>query len=36
MMRFEKAMSKTDRRNKAILRKERKAEKLAKIRLGVR
>ena len=36
LMRFEKPISKTDHRNKAILRKERKAEKLAKIRLGVR
>lgn len=35
-MRFSKPMSKTDRRAKAIIRKERKAEKLAKARLGVR
>jgi ribosomal protein S21 len=31
---FEKAMSKRDRRIKAIVRKERKADKLKKIRLG--
>lgn len=35
-MRFEKPMSKTDRRKKAIIRKERKAEKTAKMRLGIR
>ncbi|MCA9341345.1 30S ribosomal protein S21 [Candidatus Saccharibacteria bacterium] len=35
-MRFEKAMSKSDRRKKAIIRKERKAEKTAKMRLGIR
>ncbi len=35
-MRFTKGLSKTERRNKAIIRKERKAEKLAKIRLGIR
>lgn len=35
-MRFEKPISKTERREKAIVRKERKADKLAKIRLGVR
>ena len=31
---FEKPMSKRDRREKAIVRKERKAQKLKKIRLG--
>ena len=35
-MRFSKPLSKTERRAKAIIRKERKADKLAKIRLGVR
>ncbi len=35
-MRFSKPLSKTERRNKAIIRKERKAEKIAKMRLGVR
>lgn len=35
-MRFSKEMSKTDRRAKAIIRKEHKADKLAKARLGVR
>lgn len=35
-MRFSKPMSKTDRRAKAIIRKERKADKLAKARLGIR
>lgn len=34
--RFNKDISKTDRRKKAIIRKERKAEKTAKMRLGVR
>lgn len=35
-MRFSKSISKTERREKAIVRKERKAEKTQKIRLGVR
>jgi ribosomal protein S21 len=35
-MRFAKPMSKRDRREKAIIRKERKAEKLVKARLGIR
>lgn len=35
-MRFSKPLSKTERRQKAIIRKERKADKMAKIRLGVR
>lgn len=35
-MRFNKPISKTERRQKAIVRKERKADKMAKIRLGVR
>ncbi len=35
-MRFQKPVSKTERRKKAILRKERKADKMAKMRLGVR
>lgn len=35
-MRFEKPISKTERRNKAILRKARKAEKTNKMRLGIR
>ena len=34
--RFAKPISKTERRAKAIIRKERKADKLAKMRLGVR
>lgn len=34
--RFSKPVSKTERRLKAIIRKERKAEKLAKARLGLR
>ncbi|HTK39817.1 MAG TPA: 30S ribosomal protein S21 [Patescibacteria group bacterium] len=34
--RFSKPLSKTERREKAIIRKERKAEKVAKMRLGVR
>lgn len=33
---FEKPISKTERRKKAILRKQRKAEKLKRIRLGGR
>jgi len=36
MTRFEKPISKIERRKKAILRKEHKAKKMAKIRLGVR
>jgi small subunit ribosomal protein S21 len=35
-MRFSKPISKVDRRAKAIIRKERKADKLAKARLGIR
>ena len=35
-MRFQKPISKTERRAKAIIRKERKADKLAKARLGIR
>lgn len=35
-MRFNKPISKTERRQKAIIRKERKNEKLAKARLGLR
>jgi len=35
-MRFAKPISKRDRREKAIIRKQRKADKLAKTRLGVR
>lgn len=35
-MRFNKDISKEERRRKAILRKERKADKLAKARLGLR
>lgn len=35
-MRFEKPISKTERRAKAIIRKERKSDKLDKIRLGIR
>ena len=35
-MRIARALSKTERREKAIQRKERKAEKLAKARLGIR
>ncbi len=31
---FEKPISKRERRNKAIIRKERKADKMKKIRLG--
>lgn len=34
--RFEKPMSKRDRRTKAIIRKERKDEKMKKMRLGQR
>lgn len=34
--RFSKAISKTERRKKAIIRKERKSDKMQKIRLGVR
>lgn len=36
MQRFSKPISKTERRQKAIIRKARKAEKLAKMRLGIR
>lgn len=35
-LRVTKKLSKTDRRKKAIIRKERKNEKLAKARLGIR
>jgi len=35
-MRFNKDISKPERRKKAIIRKERKADKLAKTRLGLR
>lgn len=35
-MYFEKPISKTERREKAIIRKARKAEKLRKIRMGQR
>jgi len=35
-MRFSKDISKTERRKKAIIRRERKATKVAKARLGVR
>ncbi|QHN42484.1 30S ribosomal protein S21 [Candidatus Mycosynbacter amalyticus] len=35
-MRFSKPLSKTERRAKAIIRKERKADKMQKMRLGVR
>lgn len=35
-MRLSKDISKTERRAKAIIRKERKADKLAKARLGLR
>ena len=34
-MRFAKPLSKTERRAKAIIRKERKNDKLAKMRLGI-
>lgn len=34
--RYAKDISKTERRKKAIIRKERKADKMQKIRLGVR
>ena len=33
---FEKPMSKRDRREKAIIRRERKSQKLKKMRMGVR
>ena len=36
VMRFEKPISKTERRKKAIIRRERRADKTAKMRLGVR
>jgi hypothetical protein len=35
-MRVSRQLSKTERREKAIIRKERKADKLAKARLGIR
>lgn len=34
--RFAKPLSKVERRKKAVIRKERKAEKTAKMRLGIR
>lgn len=34
--RFSKPLSKVERRKKAIIRRERKADKMAKMRLGVR
>ena len=34
--RFSKPLSKTERRQMAIIRKERKADKVAKMRLGIR
>ena len=34
--RFEKPISKTERRKKAILRRERRAEKIRKLKLGIR
>lgn len=34
--RFAKPISKTERRQKAIIRKARKADKMAKMRLGIR
>ncbi len=36
VQRFSKPISKTERRKKAIIRKERKADKLSKARLGLR
>ena len=36
VMRFEKPISKTERRKKAILHRERRTEKTAKMRLGAR
>lgn len=35
-MRFQKPISKTERRSKAIIRKQRKAQKLSKARIGIR
>lgn len=35
-LRFEKPISKTERRSKAIISKQRRAEKLNKIKLGIR
>lgn len=35
-MRFSKPLSKTERRKKAIIRRERKAEKLANTKMGIR
>ena len=35
-MRFSKPLSKPERRTKAIIRRERKADKMAKMRLGIR
>ena len=36
MQYFEKPLSKSDRRDRAIIRKARKADKLKRIRLGIR
>ena len=36
VMRFSKPLSKSERRKKAIIRRERRADKTAKMRLGVR
>lgn len=36
VQRFAKPISKVERRKKAIIRRERKADKLAKMRLGIR
>lgn len=35
-LRFEKPISKTERRQRAIISKERKAEKMARIKMGLR
>jgi ribosomal protein S21 len=36
LQRFTKPISKIERRKKAIIRRERKADKMAKLRLGIR
>lgn len=36
VQRFAKPLSKVERRKKAIIRRERKADKMAKMRLGIR
>ena len=36
VMRFEKSISKSERRKKAIVRRQHRADKVAKMRLGVR